>query len=101
MKQPTIEIVLFQLAEGVSQDEFLNAAQNVESWLRQVSGFRRRELSRDAAGNWVDIVHWDSLEEAQKAAAEIMSTPEGQKFGGTIRGESIQMYHVHPVHELT
>lgn len=100
MQQPTLEIVLFKLAEGVTEDDFLAAAQGVETWLVQVKGFQRRQLNRDEAGNWVDMVYWDSLEEAQQAAAKIMSTPEGQTFGSKILGESIQMYHMHSVHEL-
>ena len=100
MKQPTLEIVLFKLAESVSKDEFLSAARGVESWLSTVSGFQRRELSCDDSGNWVDMIYWDSLEEAQQAAAEIMSMPEGQQFGSKISGESIKMYHMQSVHQF-
>ena len=100
MKNETVEIVFFQLAEGVNEADFLTAAKGVEGWLQKAAGFRRRELNQDNAGNWVDIVYWDSLEQAQQAAAQIMEMPEGQLFGSKIAGETIKMYHMHPVHRL-
>lgn len=101
MSEQTIEIVLFRLAPNVTTAEFLEAAQGIESWLEEVGGFQRRELSHNAEGQWVDIVYWDSLEQAQSAAETIMATEAGQAFGSKIDGESIQMMHVHPTHKLS
>lgn len=100
MQTETVEIVLFELAAGVSDAEFLAAAQALEPWLEAVGGFQRRELSRDAEGHWVDIVYWDSLAQAQQAAAQIMESEVGQQFGSKIAGESIQMFHMSPAHRF-
>lgn len=100
MSEYVLEIVLFQLAEGVSDAEFLTAARGVEPWLEQQPGFVKRQINRDSQGHWLDLIHWNSLEEAQAAAAQIMSKPEGQAFGATIKPESIQMFHMRSVHDL-
>lgn len=89
----TIEIVLFELAEGVAENDFLNAVAAMQDDLNQMSGYIDRELSRDENGRWVDVLHWGSLEEATAAAEAIMSWPSGQTFGSMIDPESIQMLH--------
>lgn len=94
---PTTEIVLFKLNAGASEEEFVAAAKAVEGWLHQADGFVDRELSRNDEGQWVDIVHWQSLAQAHAAAEQIMSTPEGQRFGSFIDGNSILMLHTQAV----
>jgi antibiotic biosynthesis monooxygenase (ABM) superfamily enzyme len=92
--QPILEVVLFKLAPGVDAAEFQAAATAVQSWLETVPGYIRRELAASAEGQWVDIVHWASLDEAMQAADAIMATPEGQAFGAMIEPTSIQMLHL-------
>ena len=100
MSNQVLEVVVFKLAEGVSDEAFVQAAQEIETWLKTKSGFISRRLSHNGEGVWLDLVEWESMEEAQTAAAEIMATSEGQAFGSKIDGESIQMYHMHTVHQL-
>jgi len=99
MSNKVLEVVVFKLAEGVSDEAFVQAAQGIETWLETKPGFMSRRLSNDGQGSWLDLVEWESMGEAQAAAAEIMATSEGQAFGSKIDGESIQMYHMHTVHQ--
>ncbi|MDJ0755746.1 MAG: hypothetical protein QNJ45_19625 [Ardenticatenaceae bacterium] len=92
----TIEIVLFELVDGVAEDDFLAAVDAMQDDLNQMSGYIDRELSRDKNGRWVDVLHWASLDEAMAAAEALMSWPSGQKFGSMIDPESIQMLHTQP-----
>lgn len=94
---PTTEIVLFKLNADAKAEEFVAAAREIDNWLRRVDGFVDRELSCNADGQWVDIVHWQSLAQAHAAAEQIMSSPEGQRFGGFIDGNSILMLHTQAV----
>ncbi|MEM8863091.1 MAG: hypothetical protein AAGD96_32675, partial [Chloroflexota bacterium] len=81
MSNQVLEVVVFKLAEGVSDEAFLQAAQGIEAWLETKPGFISRRLSNDGQGSWLDLVEWKSMEEAQTAAADIMAAPVGQAFG--------------------
>ncbi|MEM7345239.1 MAG: hypothetical protein AAF485_13450 [Chloroflexota bacterium] len=94
MNTPTLEVVTFKLNESVAEDEFMQRARGLESWLQQIDGFIKRELSKNEEGLWIDILHWRSLSEALSAAEQIMAAPEGQAFGSLIDPESINMMHV-------
>jgi hypothetical protein len=100
MNNPTLEIVLFKLQEGVSEETFLASAKSIDAWLGSVDGFRQRQLYQDGQGYWIDTVQWDSLEQAHAAAAAMMSLPEGQAFGSLIDGDSLMMIHAYEVHRL-
>lgn len=91
-----VELVVFELNAGVSEDEFLAAVAQTERDLRQLSGYLDRELSRTEGGRWIDIVHWASLDDAHRAAEQIMTLPSGQLMGSMINFETIQMLHSLP-----
>ena len=72
----TLELVVIQLAEGVTNEEFLQTVGPVSEWIKTQPGFISRDLVRDTEGNkWVEVVWWESLEQA-KAAAEVAMTSE-------------------------
>jgi hypothetical protein len=64
------------LHDGVSRSQFLGTNDAVSSWISQPPGFLSRELSYDAEGDrWIDILWWDTMENAH-AAAELAMTSE-------------------------
>ncbi len=101
MNTPTLEVVTFKLQDGIDEVEFMASARGLEHWLKKVGGFINRELSKNEAGLWVDIIHWESLPQALAAAEQIMAAPEGQAFGSAIDPESITMMHVQPVYSFS
>lgn len=101
MDNLTLEVVLFELKEGVDEAEFLTAAKQIEPWLKEVGGFIKRDLYKGDGDEWVDIIHWASREEALQAAEKIMSLPEGQAFGSKIKESSIKMLHIRRKHTLS
>ncbi len=98
MSNKILEVVVFKLAEGVTDELFLESAQGIEGWLETKPGFLNRRLSKDENGMWLDLIEWESMDEAQSAAAEIMSQPAGQAFSANIDGPSVQMYHMQTIH---
>lgn len=100
MKQSAIvELVLFKLNEGSDESEFLAAAQNINADLETMPGFIERRLLRDG-DQWVDLVYWDSLAEAQSAAETVMQLDAMQTFGAFIAQDTMQFMHLHPVNVL-
>jgi hypothetical protein len=71
-----LELVVFNLAEGVSRERFLGSVDAVSDWISRQPGFISRELSHDPeADRWIEVVWWRTLDEA-RAAAELAMTSE-------------------------
>ena len=98
-----LELVVFQLAEGVTDDEFLQTVGPVSEWVRTQPGFISRDLVRGVeADKWVEVVWWESLEQAE-AAAEAATTSEScSPMFSKIDFEKIEMLHgVQAIAEVT
>jgi hypothetical protein len=40
--------------------------------LAQLPGFIRRQISRDESGQWMDMVYWESIDQAKEATGQVM-----------------------------
>ncbi len=90
-----VEIAQFKLTEGVHEEDFLQEAEAVQkNFLEKQKGYVDRELLKNQDGQWVDILHWNSMEEAQKAAQVMMQDPATQGFIQKIDPSSIKMLHL-------
>lgn len=98
MRGSIIEVVLFKLAESSDEAIFLQTVRELESILKQTPGYIKRELSRNDNGQWIDIIHWQNLEQALAAPDSVMATEVGQRFGGMIALEDLSMLHVESVY---
>ena len=95
MKNRIAEIAQFKLVAGTSDEDFLQEAEAVQkNFLEKQSGYINRELLKDKDGLWMDILHWNSMEEAQKAAEVMMSDPATQGFMQKIDPSSVKMLHL-------
>jgi hypothetical protein len=93
---PALEVVLFKLKPAVDESAFLEASEAVMLDLRQMRGFIRRELFKDADGRWMDTVHWHSLDDALRAAEAFMSLSCAQALIAMIDETSMTMLHLEP-----
>ncbi|WP_051303813.1 antibiotic biosynthesis monooxygenase family protein [Calidithermus chliarophilus] len=96
MSKPAIEVVVFKLKEGVSDEAFLQAAAALNPELKRMPGFLKRELGKDAGGTWVDILHWSSLEAAMQALEGMADAPGMAPFMELIDAAQDSMLHVEP-----
>jgi hypothetical protein len=96
-QQPVIELVLMKPANGVDDAALLKACDDIMPFLREAGGYLRRQVLRSDDGQWVDVVYWNSLEEALQAADPIMSTPAGQQLGAVLDGPSVRVFHLQQV----
>lgn len=95
-----IEVALFRLAAGADSESFVAAAATAGEWLRRQAGFVRRELGQEDGGQWVDLVHWTTLDAAQDAANRISSAAEPRPMMGMIDPESVRLLHPRVVSRL-
>jgi antibiotic biosynthesis monooxygenase (ABM) superfamily enzyme len=92
-----LELVVYKLHEGVSREQFLGTNDAVSSWIRQQPGFISRELVHDAEGDrWVDVIWWQTLEQAQAASERSMSSESCSPMFALIDLESALMLHGTP-----
>lgn len=88
----TTEVVYFKSKAGVSSSQLIGSAKHMDKTLGTWKGFISRELVELGNGEWVDIVHWESVEAANKAA-ELEATSEACiPFFAFIDGTQIKMY---------
>lgn len=90
---PVLEIVTFRLSAGVSEAEFLNAAEGTERLLRERGALVRRFLTVDDDQLWTDVIEWRSLPEALAAAEEVLQHPDFAPFGSMIDGATVELRH--------
>ena len=91
------EIAMFRLRPGVDRERLLMESDRVGNWLRQRSGFVGRELLEDETGQWVDLIRWETMEDAMSAFAEFEQDPEMNDFISLLDPDSMQMLHAKTV----
>ena len=76
-RQPiAVEWAPFTVVAGTDEATLLAAADLVQTeFLSQQPGFMRRELLRGRDNQWVDIIYWNSREEAEQAARHAAHSP--------------------------
>lgn len=94
-KTMVVELAQFKTKHGVSDAEVLTASQEAhDGFLAKQKGYVSREFLKSGDGEWVDIVHWESIEDAQAAMNAFMGHPSTKEFGEVIDPSSIKMMHL-------
>ncbi|UCI08896.1 antibiotic biosynthesis monooxygenase family protein [Mesorhizobium sp. B1-1-8] len=88
----TLEIVSFRLKPG-TEAGFVASNGVVADWLARQPGFLSRHLGERDDGSWVDVVRWQSLEQAQAAAQRIMTEIGDCEAMRAIQPASVDMGH--------
>ncbi|MDQ3822675.1 MAG: hypothetical protein M3321_05485 [Actinomycetota bacterium] len=93
-----VELVVYKLNEGVSREQFLATNDAVSAWIARQPGFVSRRLSHDPEGDrWVDVLWWESFEEAHAASEKAMTSESCTPMFGLIDTESTLMLHAEQV----
>ena len=64
-----IETVRYRVKAGVTKEEALAAWQASQPFARAQEGFLSRRLAVTGDGEFLDLVEWETMDAAQKAAA--------------------------------
>ena len=89
-----LELVVYKLSPGVSRDQFLATNGPVSDWISGQPGFISRDLVHDGDGErWVDVVWWETMEEAQAASEKAMHSESCTPMFGLIDMQSALMLH--------
>ncbi len=88
-----VEFVKFKQKEGTDEGNFLDASDAMLEDVSKFKGFIKRELLKGKDGFWADLVHWETMEDAQNAMKEVMNHKTCQLFFSMIDESSIDMNH--------
>jgi hypothetical protein len=93
MSNPIIETVLFELEAGVSDADFRATLPASMAFIEACPGFRRRCLSMNETGQWIEHIEWDDMASAKAAAARIGQDESVRPFVSKISGPSVRLFH--------
>ena len=89
-----LELVVFSLKDGVSQERLLATADAVSAWALRQPGFVSRDLSYNAEHDkWIEVVYWDSLADAEAAAKASETSDQCAPMFALIDMESALFLH--------
>ena len=96
-----IELVLFKLKEGVSEEQFLKASDEVNtSFLSLQKGYINRKLAKNEDA-WMDIVLWETMDDAMNAAKLVINFTDDNStaklFFESIEQSSCEIKHLNVV----
>jgi hypothetical protein len=95
-----LELVVYKLDQSVSREQFLDTNDAVSSWIGRQPGFLSRELVYDGDGDrWVDVIWWETMEDARAAAALSQTSESCAPMFALIDADSVLMLHGVPATE--
>lgn len=88
-----VEVVIWKVKSNFTEEEVLNKARALNTFIENQKGFISRDLSKSNQGEWLDLVYWSSIEDANAAAKLAQSCEICQPFFDTIDMNSMKFYH--------
>ncbi len=89
-KTSVAEITEFKTLKVISESSFLEASEAMQkNFLSKQKGYQKRSLLK-GEGTWINIVYWDSMENADAAAKYFMVHPDCKKFLAMIDQNSVK-----------
>jgi len=87
-----IEVVTFKLKAGVAAAEFAPIDKAVErDHVARQPGFVSRESAHGADGEWLVIIHWRSVKDADASMASFEKVPAAAPFMAKIEASTLSM----------
>jgi len=89
-----LETASFKLKDGIAVEDFLKASVEMEKhFATKQRGFIKRTLARGEGNEWIDVVYWETMDDATKAMEAAMKSPACAPMFGMIDDASIKMSH--------
>lgn len=90
-----IEVVTFNIKQGVTEKQLLNTSSNFEIMLkRNIQGFEKRTLTKHCEKEqWVEMIWWNSMDNAQNALETATKTAEFDEYNSLLE-EGSEIYYL-------
>lgn len=100
-KVNAIELVIFKPKTRVDHGEVKNSMESLNPILKSYQGFIHRQLAKSSDGRWVDLVFWETMEDAKFAADDIMKNETAARVFEVIDEEEMSFFHFKPVSQFS
>jgi len=91
--QRIIETVSYRTKEGISDAEYIQAAEGLNTHIDRTGGLISRSLFKDADGLWHEQMIWQDLASYQTVSEGFMNSAEGQAVVALIDPATLKMSH--------
>lgn len=92
------DIISYKLADGVSEEHLLKiAGQIVNDWMKKLPGFVKWEIHKNQDMSFVDIVYWNSTEDAKNAEKEMANIPNAGEWYACYKEGSIRSQNLNQI----
>lgn len=96
----TLEVTTLRPAAGRTVADFVTANADIDAYLKRQPGFKWRRILRTDDGTVVDIVAYDSMEDARSGAAGISGEMAGSPVHATIDHSTVDWNLTTVVHSV-
>jgi hypothetical protein len=94
MTTDIIEMVTFALAEGVTEQDFMTANAQFETFLNAQTGLLYRSLAKQHNSKlYIDVIYWASLHDATRVQQAFYDSPECQRLIEYIDKDTVELTH--------
>lgn len=91
-----VEVVLIKPADTVTREAMIETLSHLQKAVEKKEGYIKRQVLEEN-GQWIDLVWWESLAQAQQAAEEVQSDPSLAPHFAVFADAEMTMMHLHPV----
>jgi len=89
-----LEIAMYKIKNGVSEADFIQAGVEMEkNFIKKQKGFIKRTFAKSENGEWVDVIYWETMDDAMKASEAAMKSPVCAPMFGMLDDVSVKMHH--------
>lgn len=89
-----LEIVTYKIKDGVTIPDFLTASAEMEErFAKKQEGFLSRTFARGEGNDWVDVIRWKTMADAEAASKAAMESAVCAPMFGMIDEASTKMMH--------
>jgi heme-degrading monooxygenase HmoA len=92
-----IEVVVFRLQSPALTQDFLVAIEETTAMLKNQPGFLSRSIGQSEGEEWVDILYWESVEDAKSSVTSFQNESAGKHFSECIDPTHFQVFFTKPV----
>lgn len=92
-KSTVIELVLFNVNEGISLEEAKVALNNINEIVGKQKGFISRKTAITKDGQFLDLIYWTDLNAAEKASEILLKNAEVAKVFSIIKQDDMLFKH--------
>ncbi len=96
-----IEMVSFRGNPEFTIEQVQEVMTQTNSHIKEFDGFIKRTISVNEEGEFLDIVYWESLEQAKQAAADLQQNAEIMKHFKVIDFSTVTMKHFNSFSECS